>query len=161
MKRFAFCLVALFVLALSAGAAQAYVNIETVPVGNPGNANDAHGDGYGGVDYVYNIGTYEVTAGQYTEFLNAVAQTDTYSLYSWEMANLNWSWGCTIRRTGQSGSYSYSVGSDWANRPVNYVSWGDAARFANWMHNGQPSGAQVLTSTEDGSYFLDGAMSDA
>ena len=44
--------------------------------------------------------------------------------------------------------------------PVNYVSWGDAARFANWMHNDQPTGLQSLTTTEDGSYLLDGGMSD-
>ena len=39
------------------------VHIETVPVGNLGNADDTHGDGYGAVDYAYSIGTYEVTAG--------------------------------------------------------------------------------------------------
>jgi formylglycine-generating enzyme required for sulfatase activity len=43
---------------------------------------------------------------------------------------------------------------------VNYVSWGDAARFANWLHNGQPTGVQDLTTTEDGSYYLNGATSD-
>lgn len=59
------------VLAGTAGA----VSIETVPVGNPGNA------GYAPVGYTYNIGKYEITAGQYTEFLNAVAATDTYGLY--------------------------------------------------------------------------------
>ena len=73
MRGFAFCFSALAVVAL-ATTAQA-VTIDTVPVGNPGNAGDpdpATG-GYGAVDYAYNIGTYEVTAGQYTEFLNAVA----------------------------------------------------------------------------------------
>jgi hypothetical protein len=39
---------------------------------------------------------------------------------------------------------------------VNYVSWADAVRFANWLHNGQPTGAQDLTTTEDGSYFING-----
>jgi sulfatase modifying factor 1 len=53
------------------------------------------------------------------------------------------------------------VAPDWADRPVNYVSWGDAARFANWLHNGQPTGPQDLTTTEDGSYLLDGAATDA
>jgi formylglycine-generating enzyme required for sulfatase activity len=108
---------------------------------------------------VYNVGKYEVTAGQYTEFLNTVAETDTYGLYSTNM----WSstFGCKIQRSGSSGSYTYNVDPDWADRPVNYVSWGDAARFANWLHNGQPTGAQDLTTTEDGSYYLDGAMSDA
>jgi formylglycine-generating enzyme required for sulfatase activity len=74
------------------------------------------------------------------------------------------SYGCNIKRTGSSGSYTYSMGSDWAdwaNRPVNFVSWGDAARFANWLTNGQPTGAQGLTTTENGSYYLNGAISDA
>ena len=53
------------------------------------------------------------------------------------------------------------MASDWANRPVNYVSWGDAARFANWMRNGQPTGPQNASTTEDGSYGLNGATSDA
>jgi len=41
---------------------------------------------------------------------------------------------------------------------VNCVSWADAARFANWLHNGQPTGAQDLTTTENGSYLLDGIL---
>ncbi len=131
--------------------------IETVPVGNPGNAADS--TGYGAVDYAYNIGTYEVTAGQYTEFLNAVAATDTYGLYNASMDSN--SYGCQITRNGTSDSYSYSVASAWANRPVNCVSWGDSARFANWLHNGQPTGAQGPTTTEDGTYYLNGAITDA
>jgi sulfatase modifying factor 1 len=144
------------------------VVIDTVTIGNPGNAGELSGEGAGGygpdricgaVDYVYSIGKYEVTAAQYTAFLNAVGATDTYGLYNTSM----WSntYGCKIERTGSSGSYTYNVAPDWADRPVNYVSWGDAARFANWLHNGQPSGAQDLTTTEDGSYYLNGATSDA
>ena len=67
---------------LAAGAAQAAI-IDTVPVGNPGNAADT--TGYGSVAYTYNIGKYDVTAGQYTAFLNAVAATDTYGLYNTSM----------------------------------------------------------------------------
>ncbi|MGB6917071.1 MAG: SUMF1/EgtB/PvdO family nonheme iron enzyme [Phycisphaerae bacterium] len=136
----------------------AYLVIDTVTIGNLGNADDTHGDGYGGVDYAYNIGRFEVTAGQYTQFLNAVADDDTYGLYNTGMWSS--SYGCKIERTGSSPNYTYSVAVDWADRPVNYVSWGDAARFANWLHNGQPTGPQDLTTTEDGSYFLDGATSD-
>ncbi len=134
------------------------VNIETVFVGNPGNADDPS-TGYGGVGYLYNIGKFEITAGQYTDFLNAVADTDTYGLYYTSMGSS--SYGCKIERTGSSGSYSYSVAAEWADRPVNYVSWGDAARFCNWLENGQPEGAQDLTTTEDGSYCLHGVTSDA
>ena len=142
-----------------------------VTVGNPGNAGELSGGsvpGGGGPDricgavaYEYKIGKYEVTAGQYTAFLNAVAATDTYGLYNTNMDTSVNSYGCNIKRTGSSGSYTYSVASDWANRPVNYVSWGDAARFANWLHNGQPTGAQNAGTTEDGAYYLNGATSDA
>ena len=135
----------------------ATIEIETVPVGNPGNANDTHGAGYGSVDYRYEIGKYEVTTGEYTEFLNAVAATDPYGLYSTRMSSSEQV--CRIERSGSPGSYSYSVARDRKDRPVNYVSWGDAARFANWLHNGQPTGAQDLSTTEDGAYYLNGATS--
>ena len=41
------------------------------------------------------------------------------------------------------------------------MSWGDAARFANWLHNGQPTGLQIASTTEDGAYSLNGATSTA
>ena len=66
-----------------------------------------------------------------------------------------------ITRSGSSGNYIYSVmmnsGSS-ANRPITYVTWLDAARFANWMANGQPTGEQNSTTTENGAYNLNGAM---
>ena len=165
------CWLAVATVLLATGAAQAAITIETVPVGNVGNDGELSGDGAGGfgpdricgaVAYSYNIGKYEVTAGQYTAFLNAVAKTDAYGLYNAYMdTSVHNYYGCNIQRTGTSGSYSYSVAPDWANRPVNYVSWGDSARFSNWLHNGQPTGAQGLGTTEDGAYFLTGAMSNA
>ena len=139
---------------LVAQPASALITINYVPVANTGNANDT--TGYGGVNYVYNIGTTEVTIGQYTAFLNAVAKTDTYNLYNASMAtDLNIA---GISRSGLSGSYTYSVlGS--ANRPVTYVNWFDSARFVNWLQNGQPTGAQVAGTTETGTYTLNGAIS--
>jgi formylglycine-generating enzyme len=138
-------------------------SLQFVPIGNPRNAADTRNatPGYGAVDYGYNMGEFEVTAGQYTAFLNAVAATDTYGLYSPSMANPAFSVGCGIQRSGEEGSFVYTVAPDWANRPVNYVSWGDAARFANWLTNGQKKGAQDATTTEDGSYVLSGATSNA
>ena len=137
------------------------VNIETVPVGDPGNAGDTrYGGSYGAVGYTYSIGKYEVTAGQYVEFLNKTAKIDTYGLYNASMW-MDTTYGCGIQQSGTSGSYTYSVASNYANRPVNYVSWGDSARFANWMSNGQPTGVQNASTTEDGSYVLNGATSDA
>jgi hypothetical protein len=66
-----------------------------------------------------------------------------------------------IVRSGEPGSYTYAVkpavpdvgpgGTSYAygNKPVNYISFYDALRFANWMHNGQGSGT-----TETGAYTL-------
>jgi len=152
------------------------VVMQTVPVGNPGNVGEASGTASppeeglericGAVPYPYRIGTFEVTAKQYTEFLNSVAATDTYGLYDPYMDSEVA--GCQITRHGTSGNYTYDfagrpsgIESDWTDRPVNYVSWGSAARFCNWLHNGQPTGAQDLGTTEDGSYYLNGATTDA
>jgi len=159
------------VLCAGISAAQADVVVDTVSVGNPGNAGELSGVGAGGpygpdricgeVDHVYDIGKFEITARQYTEFLNAVGTTDAYGLYNTYMADTANYFGCNIQRSDASGSYRYSVPAERANRPVNYVSWGDAARFANWLTNGQPTGAQGPNTTEDGSYFLNGAVTDA
>jgi sulfatase modifying factor 1 len=154
------------------GSATLAVNIDLVTVGNPGNAGELSGGMVnlggaiydfgpelivGAVNYEYEIGVFEVTAAQYTEFLNAVAKVDPHGLYNAAM----WSgtYGCKIGRNGSSGSYSYSVDAAHANHPVNYVSWADSVRFTNWLSNGQPStGVQENTTTEDGSYSLNGAM---
>jgi sulfatase modifying factor 1 len=124
------------------------VLIDWVTVGDPGNAADT--TGYGAVADTYRIGTYEVTIQQYTDFLNAVAQSDPYSLYDPVMANNGNIAG--ISQSGTSGGFTYNVIGSGA-RPVTFVSWFDAARFANWMQNGQGSG-----STETGAYTLVGGQ---
>lgn len=141
---------------LGAGASTALgtINIPTVTVGNPGNTPEPTPLGpYGGVGYPYNIGATEVTNAQYTEFLNAVAWDDTNSLYNMSMAG---GFG-GITRSGPIGAFSYSTVPGRENHPVNFVSFWDAARFANWMHNGQPFGPQDNSTTENGAYTLTAA----
>ncbi len=148
--RFVATLVAVALLATTAQA----VNIDYVPVGDAGNANDTHGDGYGGVADPYSIGTYEGTNAQYIEFLNGVATLgDPNGLYNTEMAEQYG--GIGRAGSGTAGSpWVYSTkGADanWLNRPVNYVSWYDALRFSNWLHNGQLADPST---TEDGAYDM-------
>ena len=154
-----------FLLIVSASAvwAQPLVNIDTVLVRDTNNT--LHSSGSGAVAYPYRMGKYEVTIGQYTAFLNSVAATDTYGLYDLGMqTDLN---VAGIARSGVAGAYSYSAtgpnrniphnASSPGNRPIAYVSWFDAARFCNWLHNGATNGAN----TEDGAYTLNGAISGA
>ena len=101
---------------------------------------------------VYQIGKYEVTAGQYTEFLNAVAKDDPNGLYHTAMAIPGGLIGTNIQRSGSSPNFSYSVAADWADRPVNLVTFWDSVRFANWLHHGQPTGPQGPGTTEAGAY---------
>ncbi|GEM_PF-6067418 len=132
------------------------VTIDTVIVGDPGNAPDTryYTPGYGSVGYSYRIGKYEITAGQYCAFLNAKASvSDVHGLYNPWMADPIGALGCNIRRDGSPGSYTYSVPSDWTDRPVNYVSIMDAFRFANWLHNGQGDG-----DTESGVYDMSSGL---
>jgi formylglycine-generating enzyme len=145
----AFCAGALLFSSLTASA----VTIGTVPVGNAGNAsdpddgNDASGvQNLGAVAYAYRIGTTEVTNAQYAAFLNAKAASDPFSLYNTLMGD---DARGGIARGGSDGSYSYTVRTNMGNKPVNFVSWHDALRFANWLHNGQGTG-----DTETGAYTL-------
>ncbi len=136
------------------------VTMEMVTVGDAGNAPDPLNTnavpGIGSVDYVYQIGKFEVRNSEYVEFLNAVAATDTYGLYNASMAT---DARGGIIQSGSSGSFTYSVKSGYENMPVVYVSFYDAVRFANWLENGQPTDAQVAGATETGSYtlFTDGS----
>ena len=187
-------------------------------VGDPGNVADTavmetssedilniggspdHSTGYGSVAYNYAIGTYDVTAAQYVQFLNAVARTgDPYGLYNPLMGgaasgpassdpndpigttaaqvyitsgSTNYPVVCGITRTGAPGNYSYALSTtatlnsppiptDNGNFPVNWDNWGDAARFCNWLENGQPVGPEGAGTTETGSYTLNGAVTVA
>ena len=112
-------------MVLGTAAANA-VTIDWVTVGDPGNAAD--NTVYGAVAKEFRIGKYEVTIQQYTDFLNAVAATDTYSLYNTNMATVLSIAG--ISRAGSSGSYTYSVigpsgitpagASSPGNRPITF-----------------------------------------
>jgi formylglycine-generating enzyme required for sulfatase activity len=138
-----------FASVLLVSSASAAVSIDYVSVGYVNNAADS--TGYGAVAYEYKIAKNETTIGQYAEFLNAKAKSDPYLLYNTSMTagSIN-----GISRSGSSGSYSYAVNPGSANKPITYVSWFDAARFCNWLHNGQGNG-----SSETGAYTLNGAMS--
>ena len=123
--------------------------IPFVTVTNAGNAADFNGKG--AVAYTFRIGKYELNNSQYAAFLNAVAADDVHELWSTNMsANIHGG----IERLGSPGDYSYAVKPGMGHQPVGWVDFYDALRFCNWLHNGQPSGAEDNTTTEDGAYTL-------
>ena len=134
------------------------LNVEVAPltinnwvtVGNPGNAPDPT-TGFGAVGYAYRIGATEVTNSQYAAFLNAVAASDPNGLYNENMVSDPRG---GIIRSGMDGSYTYAVKPNMGDKPVNYVSWYDAARFCNWWTNGRGAG-----DTESGVYTFVGPNS--
>ena len=128
--------------------AMAVISISWTSIGNAGNPADP-ATGYGSVDHTYNIGTYEVTNAQYVDFLNAKGSSNSAGIYNGTMGSYS-----NIIQSGSNGSYSYSVSSTYANMPVVAVTWFDAARFSNWLGNGQGSG-----SMETGAYTLNGSTS--
>jgi formylglycine-generating enzyme len=128
------------------------VTIDMKTIGNPGNA--AATNGMGAVPYAYQLGTYEVTNTEYAAFLNAVGGSNPFSIYSASMGSDSVNGGIT--QSGTSGSFTYSVKSGFASKPVSYVSWYSAARFANWLHNGQTNNPASL---ENGSYVMPAVVS--
>ncbi|MBU6223016.1 MAG: SUMF1/EgtB/PvdO family nonheme iron enzyme [Planctomycetes bacterium] len=141
-------------LTLATQPVHAELVLDWVTVGDPGNAADTTGapNPCGAVASSFQIMKYEMTNTQYAAFLNAVAATDTYSLYNVNMGTNAYG---GITRSGSSGSYTYTVKTNFGNKPVNYVSWFDAARMANWLQNGQGSGG-----TESGAYTLVGGQTN-
>jgi formylglycine-generating enzyme required for sulfatase activity len=140
-------------LALLTLPAWAVVNIDWVTVGDAGNAADP-ATGLGAVGYQFNIGKYEVTNAQYSEFLNAVdpSGANPYSIYNSQMG-FEPRGGISFQSGAAQGT-KYSVRSNMADKPVVFVTWYDAARFTNWIQNGQGTG-----SSETGAYALNGATS--
>jgi len=128
------------------------VGLEFVGVGEPGNVADANGRG--AVAYRYRISRHEVTTGQWVEFLNTKALADRDGgLWNNDMDSTRSGPGarCEITRQGEPGEFQHSVPTELVNRPVTHVSFLDACRFCNWLHNGQKEG-----DTEEGAYTLKG-----
>lgn len=126
------------------------------PVGDVGAAN---------VWSPYQVQTYEFTYGEYVRFLNAVDPdgTNPNGIYNSVMYN-GWEWdGIRYYSGNRQGSHYELQPGGRGLSPVRYVSWWDAARVANWMHNGSKSYATTDASANApqnyGAYALGTATS--
>lgn len=154
-------LASLFFLLLSAGtligqesSSSNPIEIELVTVDTPGNPPDMR-TGLGAVEYVYDIGKFDITVNQYCAFLNAVAtQGDPYELYDTSMETD--SLVASITRIPNEKGFYYQTHLGRGELPITFVSWYCALRFCNWMANNQPQGPEGPETTEDGSYLING-----
>ena len=118
-----------------------------VRVENSGNTADGS---YGAVNYNYRIGKFEVTNDEYVEFLNAAARDDhdagsahydgsvDRALYEPMMETEAPNNG--ISRNATFPDYYYASLRGMNKKPIVFVNYIDAARYANWLHNGKPFG---------------------
>jgi formylglycine-generating enzyme len=135
------------------------VTIDWATVGNAG--NPANVNGWGAVPDTFLISIVETTNSQYAGFLNAVDQggTDPNGVYH-SMMGSDALGGITFNSGAPSGA-KYAVkagaqpgspaGTSYAQMPVVFVTWFSAARFTNWLQNGQQANS---ASMEDGTYPL-------
>lgn len=136
----AVCLAAFVAIAGSVAATSGRaepISIDWVTVGDPGNAPYL-GSGttpYGAVGYQYDIMKYEWTNAQYTTFLNAIDPdgTNPNLVYSGTMGS---DARGGITNTGTVNGSRYAVKPNMGDKPTVFVTWFNAARVANWLHNG-------------------------
>jgi formylglycine-generating enzyme required for sulfatase activity len=174
MRAFAGCL-AVAVASLAATASAVTIDYRTIGnAGNPGNtvtgtAGPSSPSGLGAVSAVFRMASRETTNADYAEFLNAVDPngTNPRGVYVVSMGTSSLG-GISFNAAAGSGA-KYSVkggapsgapaGTSYGAMPVNFVTWFSAARFVNWLNNGQPSGTSATASMEIGAYTLNSATS--
>lgn len=135
------------------------LQIPAVLIGDPGNKGYyGLGSPVGDVATPFYLGKYEITAAEFSYFLNAVAsKSDPHALYQPEMGSEK-DIACIARTLLEDGTYSYAPIAENATIPVTYVSLFTAERYCNWLGNGCPSQLQgddeevIKASTETGAY---------
>jgi formylglycine-generating enzyme required for sulfatase activity len=156
---------ALALLVASVASNAFAVSLTLVPIGDPGNPGNvaSNPSGLGSVATSFWMSATETTNTQYVSFLNTADPngTNVPGIYNINMTS-NVFGGINYDMMAPVGS-KYSVkpgtasnGASYASMPVNFVSWFSAARFVNWLENGQTSNPADL---EMGTYTLANATS--
>jgi len=137
LRAFAGC-VAVAIAALASNALA--VTFNWADIGNAGNpayfGNPGFPGGVGSVSYNYRMSKTETTRGEFAEFLNAVATNPSAPSFVTTLWSGSTNFG--INRTLSGGSYVYTPAGS-PTQPISNVSWTMAARYVNWLNNGQPT----------------------
>lgn len=151
-------------IAACLGPVASGVTIDWITVGNAG--NPANVNGWGAVAASFQISLVETTNTQYVEFLNSVDRAGTNPNGVYVSLMTSDPLGGITFNAGASSGAKYALkagapagspaGTQYGQMPVTFVTWFSAARFANWLQNGQLANA---ASMEDGTYPLQGQTS--
>jgi hypothetical protein len=123
--------------------------IDMVRIGAVGNqpwmGNGTVGDraiGRGGVSYEYNIGRFEVTTAQWTEFFNAAYDRPANDRIPWlSVPNF---WGAAPTTPTTPGGQRWTVPAGNEMRPVGNISWRLAAIYCNWLQSGKSTSREAF-----------------
>ncbi len=124
-------------------------------VGNPSMDTKPHGKlpvvlTIGQVDHEFAMAKHEVAVEHYVAFLNAKATThDPYGLYNPDSTTDDLGYVLRYGEGTVESPYYYRAKPGKERFPINFISWYDAARFVNWLANGQGDG-----DTENGVYDM-------
>jgi hypothetical protein len=128
--------------------------IDFVTINHPGNAawqgDGTQGDlaiGRGGVDYSYRIGRYEVTTGQWCEFMNAALDRPANDHIPFVFAPSTW--GAVGTTPNNPGGQRYTVPAGHAMYPAGGIDWRTCAILCNWLDHNKASNREAFLS---GSY---------
>lgn len=120
--------------------------------------NSADTSGYGSVDEDYYIGKYPVTNSEYTAYLNIVARyDDDGSFYTPAKNSSNLGMAIGINRSKDK-PYAYTAVEHMDDKPVVNITWIQAARYCNWLHNSHNNTSTLNTNT--GAYNLSSPLNN-
>lgn len=123
-----------------------------VLVDQANNSPDGFSPGYGLVTKNYYIGKYPVTNSEYVAYLNTVAQYDDNNVfYTLGLSASQPGMAKNIRKT-PSKPYAYFCKPHTHDKPVVGITWVQAARYCNWLHNRHNNAS--TTTTNAGAYDL-------
>ena len=116
---------------------------------NPGNAAYDGGQmgltaGIGRVDYVYRIAKLEITTEQWVEYANVFSTRVGGRFFTSPTY-----WGASSDPTYTGPGRRWVVNPGQGQRPVMEISWQEAARYANWLHNDKGTDPSAI---ENGAY---------
>ena len=93
------------------------------------------------IGYKFAVGKFEVTVGQYRQFMNATGRSDGGDC--WADIDGDGNWSKTAEANWKNTGYSQN-----GNHPVACVSWQDAKAYARWLSNQTGEAYRLLSEAE-------------